>query len=243
MLSSLKLMLYAPFFLPVADSGIEKTCAARKALETDIEVNFNIARTVYDHKKSVKQISALSSGKVSAWNARHSGSGFYSTHTSGLTHGIVKYQYETQFVSMPSHIWGGPRCPYLKKLKVDITYGSTIYIGKEFEKDGCYFMEVLKHEHKHHNVNMKTTAEYVKSLRRDLPRVVAYLEGKSIHSDPNASINNLNKKLQEALEHYNENMNVKMEGLNAKVDTPQEYERVAKVCKDGSAPGSLFGLW
>ena len=226
--------------LPFSAQASSTKCAKLRPSRADIKVVFQINKTAYDHTKSIRYISKLARNELAQWQRNFGKSdGMYVGHASGLTKSSVRYEFKAKYTARRTSSFSGVYCPYVSELVLTVRYGSKIYVGSEFENGGCYFMEVLDHEHKHHNANMDVVSNLVETLRKDINQIVHYIEEKNYHSNPKSAMNKLQESMQDMMGFYSKDAYAKMKEINAKIDTPEEYRRVNSVCRKSPS----FKLW
>lgn len=242
MINTTQILLVAPLLLPVAGGAVsgelKAKCAARKPIQSKIEVVTDLKKEKYDYQKSTRELTAMSGQKIREWNEHNRSARETVTHTSGLTLGQVEFSFETSVQLKPSGVFSNYYCPYVRDLNVTVTYTPTIFVTSDYKQGSCRFNEVLKHEHKHNKVNIRGVRKFSKTLKEDLPEIVEFIEGRQIQKGrPDSILNAVNENLHEAIQFYIDESSKKMREDNNKIDTPEEYSRVARAC------GGRLKLW
>jgi hypothetical protein len=102
-----------------------------------------------------------------------------------------------------------------------------IYVSREFAAGSCAYEEVLTHEMRHLNA-------YLDYLPRAEARVRAALaqrfENKPLYARIGQAQSLLQREIDRGWMPYIKSEMSKVEGLQAAIDSPQEYARLGKVC-------------
>jgi hypothetical protein len=115
------------------------------------------------------------------------------------------------------------------KIAVSLTYVPiVIYVGSEFRPETCAYQEILAHEMRH-----------LKAYLDQLPKVEAVVgaalkkrfPAKPIYAPAGRAKALLDQEMDRQWMPYIKNEMIKVERLQAAIDSPQEYARLSKVCK------------
>jgi hypothetical protein len=115
------------------------------------------------------------------------------------------------------------------QISVSMTYVPVvIYVGSEFRPETCAYQEILAHEMRH-----------LKTYLDQLPKVEAVVgaalkkrfQAKSIYAPAGKAKALLDQEMDGQWMPYIKNEMIKVERLQAAIDSPQEYARLSKVCK------------
>lgn len=133
--------------------------------------------------------------------------------------------------------FGAYYCTFVLHMNIAILFKTEINIAKEYPQGTCQYDAIDGHEYKHYQVNRYVMEQAVEKMRRDLPAIIRDMETQGHF--PRGEIEERRETMSRALEdmfriYMKEQLAKKMRELNAKVDTPEEYDRVGKlmeICK------------
>jgi hypothetical protein len=115
------------------------------------------------------------------------------------------------------------------KIAVSLTYVPiVIYVGSEFRPETCAYQEILAHEMRH-----------LKTYLDQLPKVEAVVgaalkkrfPAKPIYAPAGQAKALLDQEMDRQWMPYIKNEMIKVERLQAAIDSPKEYARLSKVCQ------------
>lgn len=148
----------------------------------------------------------------------------------GLTRGIsrIGIGLRVQSVIDPSRQW---ECA---SPQIVVTYGfnpMTVYIAKEFPKGSCAYNEIYRHEMRH----VETYMDHLSSIEKGIVEALAkrFETGRLYRSAVGQTQQMLEKELNDRWLPYLTRQIERVESSQALIDTPQEYDRVARSC-DGA---------
>jgi len=102
-----------------------------------------------------------------------------------------------------------------------------VYVGREFAPGTCSYREILAHEMRHLDTYLKFMPQAEKIVREALAR---RFQGKPLYAPAGQARSLLQRELDTGWMPFIKNEMVKVERLQAAIDTPQEYARLGKVC-------------
>ncbi|WP_079433225.1 hypothetical protein [Zoogloea sp. LCSB751] len=148
----------------------------------------------------------------------------------GLTRGAAIVRFETRVVSRvdASRQW---ECA---SPQISVTYGFsplTVYVAKEFPKDSCAYREIYQHEQRHVDAYRQHLAGIEKELADTLSR--RFTTGGPWRGPIGQARTRIANELEERWGPYVRREINKVELVQAQIDTPEEYRRVAERC-DGA---------
>lgn len=111
-----------------------------------------------------------------------------------------------------------------------------VYVSREFRPGSCAYEEVLAHEMRHLNAYLAYLPKAEARVRLALAR---RFEDKPLYARIGHAQGLLQREIDRGWMPYIKSEMAKVEGLQAAIDSPQEYARLGKVC--GGAVQSLLG--
>jgi len=114
--------------------------------------------------------------------------------------------------------------------RLDITLSYlpiVVYIGREFAPGTCSYREILAHEMRHLATYLKFMPQAEKTVGEALAR---RFQGKPLYAPAGQARDLLQRELDTGWMPFIKNEMVKVERMQAAIDTPQEYARLGKVC-------------
>lgn len=114
------------------------------------------------------------------------------------------------------------------RLEVKLSYLPIIvYIGREFAPGTCSYREILAHEMRHLDIYLKFMPQAEKSVGAALAR---RFQGKPLYAPAGQARAMLQRELDTGWMPFIKNEMVKVERMQAAIDSPQEYARLGKIC-------------
>ena len=115
--------------------------------------------------------------------------------------------------------------------QITVTYGLspiTIYVAREFPEGSCAYKEIYEHEMRH----VKTYQAHITEIEKNLVDTLnARFSTGSPWRGPAGQVSlKLQQELNERWTPYVQREFKRVEEAQAKIDTPEEYERVANAC-------------
>ncbi len=149
------------------------------------------------------------------------------TRVLGLTRGTATVRME---VRSPSYVDRSGRWECSSPQLV-VTYGydpMTVYIAKEFPERTCAYNEIYKHELRH----VKTYQEHLVAIEKDLTETLRrrFATGTPWRGPVGNTQAILQREIDDRWLPYIKREIGKVEVAQARVDTPDEYERVSRSC-------------
>ena len=130
-------------------------------------------------------------------------------------------------------------CLFFNNIEIEVFYGATLFVVKDFKDDSCDFKITLAHEFQHHDINMAIANKYVERLKKDLPVMLQQVEnyGYVPHHQMDARFQLMRDSLADAVDIYMEEMHKEMTAENAKIDTLENYQRESLICVEARRQG------
>lgn len=145
----------------------------------------------------------------------------------GLTRGLASVQFAMRTPTFidPSGRW---EC---SSPQITLTFGFspvTVYVAKELPEGSCAYKEVHEHEMRH----VRTYQSHIASIEKDLTSTLnaRFATGVPWRGPAGQATGQLQRELNERWIPYVQREIKRAEVAQALIDTPEEYERVAKAC-------------
>ena len=171
-----------------------------------------------DHSRSFSELERMSE----ASNANH--------RTVGLTRAKFGYRSSLELEGLEDAKGGRACAKPLVRVDIEIS-GMTVYVAREYRGDACREPLILEHERKHVAVFERYAAEIAPSLERDLE---ARFGNRVMYGTTMAGIQQqIKRDLAAHLDAFMERARADIDRRHAQIDTPDEYEKIARVCGRG----------
>lgn len=149
------------------------------------------------------------------------------TRVLGLTRGTATVRMEVQ---SPSYIDRSRRWECASP-QIFVTYGydpMTVYIAREFPEHTCAYNEIYDHELRH----VKTYYDHLDAIEKDLGETLRrrFATGAPWRGPVGNTVATLRREFDDRWLPYIKREIGKVEAAQAVIDSPDEYERVAKSC-------------
>ena len=149
------------------------------------------------------------------------------TRVLGLTRGTATVRME---VRSPSYVDRSGRWE-CSSPQIVVTYGydpMTVYIAREFPERSCAYNEIFEHELRH----VRTYQEHLVAIEKDLTETLRrrFATGTPWRGPVGNTQAILQREIDDRWLPYIKREIGKVEVAQARVDTPDEYERVSKSC-------------
>ena len=103
-----------------------------------------------------------------------------------------------------------------------------IYVGREFSVDSCAYKEILAHEMRHLNTYLDHLPKVETVVRAAMSK---RFDGKPLYAPGGQAQLQLKREIDTTWMPFIKNEMLKVEGLQAAIDTSKEYARLSRVCK------------
>ena len=149
----------------------------------------------------------------------------------GLGGGLMSVDIEIEFETMADN---SVSCLRPSRVVADFTIHPAVMIARNYESGSCEYKAVLEHEHKHVDTLVRFQNRSVPKLRKAISMAV------SNHARPKAvaTVNvdfmreQMRKNVIQDVQIYLEHMQKIAAAQQKKVDTQEEYSRVAALCEN-----------
>ena len=115
------------------------------------------------------------------------------------------------------------------QIKVTLSYAPiVIYIGREFKPGTCSYEEILAHEMRH----LKTYLEHLPKVETVVRKALAdRFDNKPLYAKAGQARASLQREIDTGWVPFIKRELTRVEAAQARIDTPQEYARLSRVCK------------
>jgi hypothetical protein len=148
----------------------------------------------------------------------------------GLGGGEIETSYNAEFEVSPFQTG---YCVVLHEIRAKFIAKPQIHVASNFEEGSCEYSEVLFHEQKHIEALRLFHRRHTKDLRAKLREVSRSMP--SVKPVPQKEVSSVQKKLlhyvQVEMNSYFQEILKELQQTQQKIDSPEEYERVAKKCR------------
>ncbi len=200
-------------------------CQLKQSPRIDISASDTSVR--YDHTKYQEQLDTLGTDTKSPY-----GEGVR-THVGGLMSGEVSVSQNIR-IMQETYPTLNSGCLYIDSVKVNIHIKPTIYIAREFPKEGCMYAAVMEHEKKHIAVDRKIVNKYTNLIVHGLDKALkkaGYAQGPYSTGRLETEQKRIQDYTQAIVNAYAQQMTEERKRLQQEVDSLQEYQRVNNLCR------------
>lgn len=200
-------------------------CTAPKSPKIMVGASNTTVR--YDHTKTQKQLDNFDTDTISPYG------GEVQTHVGGLMKGEVSISQNIRFYqeSYPNLRTG---CLYVDSINVEIQIKPTIYIARDYPKNGCMYNAVLEHEKKHVAVDQLLVTKYKGLIMNGIKTAIqksGYQRGPFSTSIMASEQKKLQDYIQNVFRQYSDQLTKERRAKQQAVDSLEEYERVQAQCR------------
>jgi hypothetical protein len=150
--------------------------------------------------------------------------------TVGLTRAKFGYRSSLELEGLEDAKGGRACAKPLVRVDIELS-GMTVYVAREYRGDACREPLILEHERKHVAVFERYAAEIAPTLERDLE---ARFGNRVMVGASMAAIQQTVKRdLGVYLDAFMERARAEIDRRHAQIDTPDEYEKIARLCGRG----------
>mgnify|MGYP000158395830 CR=1 FL=1 len=180
----------------------------------------------YDFTKSQSQMDRMQTDTVNPYGRD------VKTHVGGLMRGGISVQSNTQ-VAILTFPRTRQACLWVDKVDISIRIDPKIYIAREHRQGSCKHNAILEHEMKHVFVDREIVKKYIPIIHDFMEQAVTKvgLVGPKDSNDANDYQKKIVDYMQGQLKRINERMYEERKQRQRGVDTLEEYERVANMCR------------
>ena len=191
----------------------------------DINVVWGSDKIEYNFKKSQSQMDRMDIDTKSPYD-RH-----VKTHVGGLMQGGISVESKIQVASL-TYPRTRQTCQWIDNMEVNITIDPKIYIARDHKQGTCHHDAILGHEMKHVFVDREIVKKFIPQIEAELNAAVRKVG--IVGPKPERDLRKYQKKISDymdqRLKRVSEKMYDERKNRQQKVDTLEEYERVAGMC-------------
>ena len=219
-------LLYMALGIMGATASYAATCD-QPAQSPSIHIEVEADQPNIDHQRSRIELKQFNIATVSPYGTEQN------VHVNGLMRGAITI--ETQMaIAWQRSATGGDNCFWYDHIRVNLKLRPVIYIAREIVKDTCLYKEVLRHEYKHYDVDYTTAKDYQIILQNELESFIRQtgVIGPYSQTMGEQAKNELARRLEMKIQSINDRLKFERVKRQSIIDTRQEYERVARACKN-----------
>lgn len=126
-------------------------------------------------------------------------------------------------------------CAWVGAFTVDVTpVAVRIHVPKEYRMGSCEYEQLMKHEREHDLLHRRRLGELAQNMRDALARAETRpdLMGPIEARDRRAAFELLTERMEKVMRPIYDAHLQKMRAENAALDSPKEYRRLGKACRD-----------
>jgi hypothetical protein len=137
---------------------------------------------------------------------------------------------------------GGPVCAVIGTVTLHLVHAEhVIRIAREIPEGGCLWRAVLAHERRHVAVNRRALRSAAQRLQAAAEQWARRAEARA--PDVEGAVAALQERLRRAIEPTFAAMRAERERGHRAIDTPEEYDRLARICPaDQAALNARLGM-
>lgn len=207
-------------------------CAKLKNFKTATIVNLTLPDPTYNLKQTRDGLNRNKKKSHEDWLKFHKMESIWRAdemETLGEAAGGWGLSSRLRMTAIPFDSFGSSYCPYFQSIGLDMMYRTIISIPSEFQPGSCAYNVIKEHELRHHATNAAVVQKMVDRLKRDLPVIIADIEGSSSYvprNQANVRWLSMQTDLTAAIKIYLEDaMKQEMVRLNREIDSPDEYKK------------------
>ncbi len=153
----------------------------------------------------------------------------------GLTHNRITINHRIAF-RRASDRRSGFGCIWFDKIEITIGLAPVVYIAREYARNKCRRREIIDHEKKHVEADRRLAARYERLMEDGVEMVFGdpadYRSGVIVAKDIPKARKKMLGVVENALGTLHEKMQAERMALHRSIDTPEEYGRLARTCKN-----------
>jgi len=124
----------------------------------------------------------------------------------------------------------GRFCASLDSVNASIGYDKlTVYVAREYRRGSCQYNSIVGHERGHVAIFRETLTRYIPRIEGRLRRTAARQGTISVRT-PKQGANRMQRNLEREMEPLFREINRALDRANARLDTPQNYQREQANC-------------
>lgn len=192
-----------------------------------VVVHIDIRQPMIDHTQARDRLKTFDVATVSPYQeSRH-------VHVNGIMRGTISLETQSA-VAWQYTRDGAQNCFWYDQIEVILRLNPTIYIANEIPYASCLYKEVMEHEFKHFNTDFQIAKDYQTVLERELGQLIQRVGviGPYVRDMGMKPKDDLLHRLELVVGSVSERMKKDRLDRQAKIDTREEYDRVAAACPE-----------
>lgn len=216
------LLVFGVLLAGVAQAG---QCPAIPPKPTTIHVELYADQPRVDHLHARHELRSFDISTVSPYGNSQR------VHINGLMRGAIALETQSAVAWQHSRATD-ENCYWFDNITLLLKLNPTIYIAREIPATTCLYREVLAHEHKHYNTDLRVAQDYQNLFRVELQKFVSQMGviGPFVSSTVPNPKDQMMQRLEQMVSALNDKMKFDRISRQALIDTREEYERVASTC-------------
>lgn len=180
----------------------------------------------YDFTKSQSQMDAMENDTVNPYG-RHA-----KTHVGGLMKGGISVSSRVQVATM-SYPRTRQVCQWIGNVDINILIDPKIYIARDHARGTCKHNAILEHEMKHVFVDREIVKKYIPRIQNFLDQAVRKvgIVGPKSTREAGRYQTKISDYIEDQLKIVTQQMYDERGREQQAIDTLEEYERVARMCR------------
>jgi hypothetical protein len=149
----------------------------------------------------------------------------------GMMTDAFKIEYAANYAVEP---YGDAYCFWVKDIDVLLRYETPdVYIAREYRRGSCNYKVTLEHEMQHVKVARDYMGRFVTKMRSTLTSLlIPKPKSAVVIESPAKAKREAEQLLQRLIYSVYEQLQIEMGKAQAKVDSPREYKRLGRKCKN-----------
>ncbi|MDY0008904.1 MAG: hypothetical protein RBS08_04290 [Bdellovibrionales bacterium] len=149
----------------------------------------------------------------------------------GLTHGKIGTGYQIEMMAQPMP-GRGTHCVSVKQITVTLDYQPDVYIASEYRPGSCHYNVTMQHEVQHVNLELITLNEFLPRFQSHISRTLASMPPLQpvTQQDLPRVREWIGAQVNTAVHQVLAQMMQVRDSRQGGIDTPQEYDRLARSC-------------
>ena len=198
----------------------DHSAALCSASKPRVSVRLATSKTRYIRNKSARTINQL-----------------HSTYGSGTVLGLAGGPIEIAMQgTFEVRTQKAKSCVQIRNVDVLFSAKPEVIIASNFKKGSCEYREILAHEQKHIRTTRRFMSEYAPKLRAEVNKIIKKARTRMMvpQGQETRAQEQMQKEITNGLIAFQKKIIPILQERQTKIDTPEEYARVASGCKNWS---------
>lgn len=191
-----------------------------------INVTWGSENISYDFTKSQSYMDRMDNDTINPYDKN------IQTHVGGLMKGGISVQSRVQVATL-TYPRSRQVCQWIDSMTIGIRIDPKIYIARVHKQGTCKHKTILEHEMKHVFVDREIVKKYIPIFTSELNKALRKvgIVGPKAQNDTRKYQGKINDYMEQKLKAITDKMYAERSDRQMNVDTLQEYERVAGLCR------------